>query len=513
MKAISLDNIQLVCGIPYSGIEALQCKETVNEHTTIDVRLLILPETAKWFDRQSLCNQKLKIEMKLEDAEHASMCGDIIFAQWETIGTQFYVDIHAVSGTKRLDMTPKKACFQQIDQTYAMLLKSIAEDSHATCLIMEGKEKTIRYPVIQYLETDWELLRRITAHLNTVIMVNSEQESPRFSIGCVEGKEYRLETSLHIKKIFTSKGNLFSVNTWENYKLGDRVNLYGVTLAVFEKETRLKKGLIEHTYLLGNKKNFILLKAENEKLRGVSLRGKVLAVQGERIKLELGLEKKVRTEKLYAYRYLPITGNIMYAMPEVGTEAELYFPTPDIKDAYIRNCFLPKSNYPDSSVKFMKTRHRKMLEMNPDEIMWQTQSGRGETESISLMNTMGMKLNGSDTLSLTADNDIMICAGASCRINSTGSVRLEQTDTINMLQMYGNSVRMSAECYEVASDSSKGVREEKTEVLWDMSEVNQSVLAAIPMRGCDSLTMQLAASIPQILSVNSLLEKGTGFFN
>lgn len=170
MNALSLDCVSVICGIPYLGIDKLECRERVNEHADIDTRLLIPSKAVQWFERNSLCNQKINIQLGLETEEPVNLWGDIISAEWETAGEQVYVTIHAVSATRRLDILPKKAYFQQPGLTYGSFLKKMAEQYNGTCLVIDGKEEIIEYPVVQYLETDWKLIKRIAALLSTVII-------------------------------------------------------------------------------------------------------------------------------------------------------------------------------------------------------------------------------------------------------------------------------------------------------------------------------------------------------
>ena len=113
-------------------------------------------------------------------------------------------------------------------------------------------------------------------------------------------------------------------------------------LEVKEKITVFRNGLIEYDYWAGSLGKE-MGKAENEKLRGISMRGTILEVKDEYVKLDFGrVEDQTEMDENFKYPYLPVTGNIMYSMPEKGSEAELYFPTADVKHAYVRNCFCPK---------------------------------------------------------------------------------------------------------------------------------------------------------------------------
>lgn len=512
LDALSLDKIQVFIDIPYKGIEKLECKEKVNGHAELFVRIMISDETAIWFEKHSLCDRQLKIVFEPEGPDQIT--GDILFTQWGAMGNQTYVDIKACSGTKRMDVIKKKVCFQQVDVTYGKFLRKLAEGYHGECLLMDEskREEKIKNPIIQYCETDWELTKRIAAQLNTAIIADNRLEFPRFSLGRVRGKEYELITSTKLKKVIHTKGRCLQITTWENYPFGASVRAYGETYTVLEKHTVLNNGLIEFDYCLGDINSYIPQQKDNKALCGVSLRGRVLKVQGERMKLKLEAGDEEKISQLYSYLYHPANGNSMYAMPEEGAEAELYFPTLDIKDAYIRNCFLPKINYPDSSIKFFGTRRKKILEMNKEHLLWHTQSG-GNRHRIELRKSFGAAISSGSKISMTAGADIMIRAGTSCNINTTGVIELKQTDTANSIQMSGNQIKMSAEHYVVSSDPPVDRKKRLTGSDFIMTDANQCVLAAIPMQECGALAMQVIGSIPQILYADSMQNIRVGLFH
>lgn len=506
MDALSLNKINVLCDIPHLEILEIECRERINEHAYFHVKMAISPKTLEWFDRHSLCDKQLRIQ--LGEAQTGQLAGDIVSAQWGTVDSEPYVDIQAFSGTKRMDRVRKKCFFQQMGMTYGALLKRISNCYQGTALIIDEKERKMEYPIAQYDETDWELINRIAAQLDTVIMTDSKTKYPRFSLGCVREKIYEIDVPLTVEKILSQGDNGYRITSWENLPLGAKIRMYGETVTVIDKTVALKNGLIEFTYAMTQRihnKN----QKENEKLRGVSARGTIMEVQGERIKLDIGMDDKLKIEQLYAYRYLPVTGNAMYAMPEEGAEAELYMPTPDMKDAYIRNCFLAKTEYPDEAVKFMASPRQKMLEMLPDGSSWENVSDRG-LQSMSIKRTSGLTFLSSSKVSLIAGKDIILNAKTSCKIDTAEEIELKQTDTANSILMSGNTIRMSAESYEVSSDSPAGERKRSVEMDFVMTEANQSVLAAIPMNTCDALALQMAAAVPQILSADSFKNTGAG---
>lgn len=512
MDALGLGDIHLKCDIPFIKLERLSCREKVNEHTTICARLLISDETVQWFNHDSLCERTLNIVFGDANSEQR-LVGTISYAQWGIEEGVGYVDIRAESGTKKMDVDCKTFVFQKTDQNYGDFFKEISELYYGSCIILDeqAREERLRYPIVQYKETDWEFIKRVAFRRNLSVITDSRQKNPRYFLGNNKADIKAVGNYFRLEKVVLPEGEQIRISTYENYELGGRAWLFGKQMTVIEKHSVLRQGLLEYDYTLCNKNAYELSANIKNTFRGFSIRGSVLEARGERLKLKLAQGDERQTESLCSYDYLPATGNGMYSMPEEGAEVELYFPTFDTREAYVRNCFLPEMSYPDSNFKFIATPYKKLLEMSPAGIAWKAQSGSGENR-IELKRTFGAVLGSSNRISLIADEDIMIQSGASCRIDAAGMVNVEQLDTINAIQLSGSRIKMSAEHYTVSSDPPKIKREKKEGLTFSMEEANQLVLAAIPMPVCDDLTVTVASSLPQILSADSFKYTEIGLF-
>lgn len=509
MSAFHSNHIKIHCGISYVNVEELVCKESVNEHTEMYVKLAIAQDTVHWLERNSLCEKNLNIKIEQQDMESVDYWGDIVSAQWNSGGVQNFVEITASSATKRMDRKAHTCVYQFVQTSYHMLVRDIAEKNQGTGIVTEGKEQIMQYPVVQYRETDWELLKRIAGKLNTVLMVNHKQDRPCFSVGCVKGKSIELEGLLGIRNHFSARKSGAWVKTWRNYNLGDQTKLNGQKAVVLKKHIQLNRGLLEFSYFLGKKDGFVTGDGGNKNIQGKSMRGRIASVQGERIELDFGASQ--RSVNRYYYMYEPASGNVMYAMPEVGSEAELYYPTEYESDAYVRCCFLPCQKYPDEAVKYFKTYNNKLFLMSPANVIMQAFMDDGEAQMVDLQNGMGITAAGTSQISITADEHVIISANASCNLNTTGAILVEQTSAENSILMTGNRIRMTGEYYEVSSGGLGGIRQRTLGGSCNMSAANQLILAALPMPECDEFTLQVLASIPQALSVKAF-NSSVGYF-
>ena len=105
----------------------------------------------------------------------------------------------------------------------------------------------------------------------------------------------------------------------------------------------------------------------NRKMAGVSLRGTVEKREKESVYLKLDMDG-ADGKALHPYPWIPPTGNVMYCMPQEGTEAYLYFPEAEEGSAYavsgIHNSSCPV--FADAQSRGLVTEHGKKMQMYAD---------------------------------------------------------------------------------------------------------------------------------------------------
>lgn len=120
-------------------------------------------------------------------------------------------------------------------------------------------------------------------------------------------------------------------------------------------------------YKLGGKCRFGQKRYANWKMAGVSLRGTVEKREKESVYLKLDIDG-ADGKALHPYPWIPPTGNVMYCMPQEGTEAYLYFPEAEEESAYavseIHNSRCPV--FADAQSRGLVTEHGKKLRLHAD---------------------------------------------------------------------------------------------------------------------------------------------------
>ncbi len=510
VSAFGIENIRIICDIPYIGIAGLECREAVNEHMALAVRLLAGREASAWLEKHSLCGRGIRVELAREDGVHMSIYGDIVLAQWEAEGDQTYINIRAVSSSHRMDVLRKKRVYQRTDSAYSEIAGELCHAYSGVCGVQSGRDKPIPCPLIQYDETDWELLLRIAGKMDTVVLADSAKKVPKISMGVDEGRIRSVDEPLEMKRIWSLGKAEYRVRTWDCHRLGDAVRVSDRIYRILQKETVLNRGLVEFTYDLGKPEAYIPEK-ENEKLQGKSIRGKIVDVRGEQVRLEFEKDDGHKKEKLFAYWYLPVTGNVMYAMPEKGAAADLYFPTSDEKDSYVRNCFLAPETYPHESKKYLKTCDRKLLAMNPGHLLFLEASAENGIQGMEFEKQRGLTFHTMSKIELDAGRNIRFFADGSSEITASREMELQQTGTANKINMSGNCISMSGERYLSASGESDGVRKDGAGITGNFAKARLSVLASLPVNHVDETAMRVLSAVPVAVSKHALETEASGY--
>lgn len=298
----------------------------------------------------------------------------------------YHIEAEAVSGTQKLDHEKKSRSFQDMHMTYRTVVETVLQDTEAAGVVFEAAEADvpIEKPLIQYEETDWEFIRRLASRLNIMLIPNFLTSNPVFYFGMKKGRQeavfdeekYRMKMD---RLYYTSGGAetgkrrgdylYYLVDSEENYDIGCRCVYKDLPLFICKKEAAMKKGQLNFTYCLGRVNLIRLEKYYNDKICGMTLPGVVLATEKELVKLHLYIDAQQDVNTAYFYQWVPKTGNLMYCMPEVGSNVSLYMCDRDEQSAVIiDNIRVNGDACPNLEVfnnRFLTTKYQKRFYTSP----------------------------------------------------------------------------------------------------------------------------------------------------
>ncbi len=216
----------------------------------------------------------------------------------------YYLEIQALTISFELDIKEKSRSFQNADMTYYELIGEILKDystkNFAQCI---GNGEKIGKPLFQIKETDWSFLKRIASELKSelycdIIDIRNMFYFGRPSNGSNEMEDVtRYKAHKNLKRFHEAGGYeegyhdidyfYYEVERREKYQIGDDIWIKDKKLYVNQYSAYALKDEVIYKYRLCRKNGVWQTKMYNSLLSGSSIEGKVLAVDGEKVKLHM----------------------------------------------------------------------------------------------------------------------------------------------------------------------------------------------------------------------------------
>lgn len=446
MHVYENSEIRIECELEMQVLEHFYMEEQFNEHMSFMLTGIISGQTVGEYERKNLLNQKLAVYDCSNDQESLLCRGVVTELEISVVGSVYRIMLKGASVSIILDRKKKCRSFQDTSKTYKEILREI-QDNEATIFYKCLEEKRPDAPIIQYQETDWELIRRLASHLHTVVTADTIFENCIVIMGSRKADVYKIAPSQHhrfcAQKNRGNHGRLSCCLRHPfNMRLGDEILLEDRRWLIGEKRVWFENGRLEKEYTLGRIRDWILSDLYNDRLNGTVIFATVLKRQKEFVKLWLEIDHEKNEQKAFWYPYLPETGNLMYAIPEEGTKVTLNFPDNDERHAFVGYCFHSERNSEnlDHRIKKMQIPGDKKFSLAPDTILF---SGKkhGERNSFILERGLGMIFSGSQPVRILAKGSIYIQSGLSCSAIADNQITVKQTGEKNSIEMGGNQIR------------------------------------------------------------------------
>ncbi len=322
-------------------------------------------------------------------------------------------------------------------QDHSMRFKDVLEKAKALAgirgrLMVTAEEayKEIGKPVYQYEETLWQFVKRIAGRCNTLVIPEVTYDLPQLCVGCVNGRYYEAgeqqeyKKVIDIEKMIREKGERkknkyihYCIYSRDNFQLGDRILFQGNQLRVMEKELKLENGLTEGCYTLGYEEGFSLENSGKTKLKGASFRGNVINTKEGMVKVHLDMDPEQSEEKAWWYQYAPVTGDIMYSVPELGAKVLLTIMD-EGDEAVVSGCIREDSKVlPGPEVKNFWVKDKKYIAA--PEYMGFSSEKQDTMEALFLDDKIGIVIQTGEDLKWKAKGQMVLHAGNKITFQST----------------------------------------------------------------------------------------------
>lgn len=424
METITYSMMMFELPISYEYIKECSITEKINEHVNVRIVGVLTEEEQMSALEQVSMESMVHIYTEEEELFYGTATNfEITYLN----GVGEFV-LCAADESIHLDLVKKSSSFQDINQTYAAIIKQTIGEYSGD--FANASQYTVypQAPIIQYEETDWEFIKRLSSYMGTYLQPEAKREGVQIYLGEHEGYKHspsiyeyvgKSENQTYVikedKEYITKTQNSKSIwiQTSENYSMGDKIVMNQELYTIIEKTACIEKEQLLFTYRIKNREELHISINHNKGIKGISIEGTILAIDDDRIKLHLCIDETQDEENAYSYPFaVPYVaeGNTgWYMMPQIGENAFLYIPSEDENEAYISTVMHREGNsnpyMAEESVHSIGTEDDKSLVMGKNEISFQSENNEF---FITMMEEEG--------IAVVSDEEIQLVAGKKCSL-------------------------------------------------------------------------------------------------
>lgn len=409
------------------SIVEMKVDQALNQHASLYLKGVIPKETGD----SGIVDTDDSTAVTVSDQDGVLFSGLIQDIRASFEGQVYYLEVWAVSFSIRADTNVLSRSFQDAGMNYQQIAELMGGEDGLS-IGMETSPLPVNNILLQYQETNWEFLKRIASHNNSVLLPSAE--SAGFYFGIPRGKQkgslrsYRFSVGKNLKRFrkFSGAGvdivpedSMEYVVTADDSVLtiGDSVDYDGNTLIVNEARIHLADAVLTCRYTLCSENGLKVPAAFNQHITGLTLPGQVLEVKDDTVKVLLCVDKSQDTASAYAFPYItPYSAENhtgLYLMPEVDDVVNIQFPTEDESMAVaLSSCRQAASDRTgDPEVKYLRTPHDKEIRISDKEILITAKTGG-----------LYVKLNEEDGIEIYSQHDIMVNTLSNMDVTAAGHI-------------------------------------------------------------------------------------------
>lgn len=359
-----------------------------------------------------------------------------------------YVSVEAVSFTANMDIMKRSRSFQDTNMTYAQLLNTIVSAyPQGDYIDLASNGQAIEHISIQYMETDWEYIKRLASQLQAVVFPDMEGKGAQVWLGIPQSKQsitidhlpsvlrmdvdaYRFITENDSADVSEADYTFCTFESTEAYDLGTLVQSKGKTYFITAREINLDGGILKFHYTAQSAKSIRQRLVRNLDLIGAAFTGKIIDVTQNTVKIHLDIDKKQDKGKAHWFAYSADANSVMYLMPQIGARAQLHFPSAVEEDAIVISSVRvdPVSSegkqkatkkMADSTVKSLATNAGKDMTLGVGNINFSAVDG-----------VLEIKMDDGEGVTFLSDSTIMMAADETLEISGMNELSVEAEEWI-----------------------------------------------------------------------------------
>ncbi len=443
MRAVKL----VVDPFEFISFLELKCSRELNQHGVIRITGMIEHEKGQEYIAKASQETWVNVNAISENGEIKRFFSGILTEFWmKKEGQVDILTIEIKTGSVLLDIKSHIRSFQDSEFRYSEVADTCMKAANGELGILEKKDNVTERFLVQYMETDWDFMKRLASYAKTVLIPEDSYPEKKVYWGYrntvmvekLQEGSYQIEQGYeeYEKKMAAGSKDLkladmisYIIQTREIYNLGDTVQFQGMDLIVGRVASWLEGQELYNEYYLMTREKGLPLPVYNYNLTGVSLKAIVTAVQKTMVKVQIEEdENKVACGSRwfdYATVYSTPDGTGWYCMPEVGDKVRIVMPDCQEDHAYVASSVhLGTAGGRDNpSKKSWKNRQNKEILFTPDSIVLKNNNGM----SVELSDQEGIKLISDKDILVQSDGDIQIKSqNAGVNISAENKVLMQQ---------------------------------------------------------------------------------------
>lgn len=265
------------------------------------------------------------------------------------------VEMNLITHTSLMDLEKRIRAFQTPQRTYQSIFDTVMKGYFkGGCILTKGQDAITEEFIVQYQETDWEFIKRLASHLQTVIVPEVQTEGVKVYVGlpqrskCIQSnttsykackwiQDYLYKQQNQVEGLLEDDELCYEIQEQEMMELGEQIELWGKKYYVVGTKSYLDGHQMWSNILLKRQKGVSVPKQYNDRIVGASMDGRIMEVQEAQVKIKLSADGAGEEKRWFPFStvYSSPDGSGWYCMPEVGDEIRLYFPTIKEKHAYV----------------------------------------------------------------------------------------------------------------------------------------------------------------------------------
>lgn len=453
--AVTCGSLCLMAGGVTAPVMDLELDESPNRHGRISAVILVDEQMKEYILYEGEGSLSL-FYMKAGTLKPLFQ-GIVSRMKAESAGDLYYMQIHAVTDSYLMDLSPYNMSFQDTAMTSHQLVRCLMGFYPNSQPLLSIPNQPMGRIAIQYQETAWEFLKRNLSEFGAGVYVDSTSRGIRLKIGLQELAEYTdwdklpytvrrspapRDTEQQVKDQL-----IYQIKTYDILPLGGKVRFHDKDLYIGAIHRSVEGGLLTSLYSLYFKEGMRIKTYHNPLLNGVSIRGEVMDVRRNQVRVQLETDCQEACQSQYYYPFSTVAaspdGSGWYCMPKTGDPVRIFFPTNDERDGYaisnIQGQSSPEPNSPmgNPDSKDITMPDGKAVRFIAGGILLTVGGGKG---SVTLTNGKA---------EIKSNEDIAIGAAEEIKLQTEGELKMISGVKIDVTSDKGSSLHITEDTVEV----------------------------------------------------------------